>query len=545
LPVPLGAEVSGPYLAARSADRATEFREAATYYTRALVEDPSNPALLEGLVRNQIMAGRVEAAQPVARRLQGLGVAVAPARMVLVAEQVRNGDFAALLDDLDTGEMVSLLVDGLTRGWAELGAGRMSEALGAFDAMVAQEGLSFFGHYHKALALALVGDLEAAEALLGNPELGLRVTRRAALAHLQVLARLDRHGEALAMLDTLFPDEEDSEIAILRRLLAAGAPVDFDILTSPGDGVAEVYLLLATALRGEGPEGQALLHARIAQYMRPDLHEAALLAASILEGINQNELAIEAYKTIPTDSAMGIAARKGIAQALYSDGHKQEAVDTLVALVEDRPDLGSVHLALADTLRQEERWLDAAAAYGAALDLIETPEPRHWAIFYSRGIAYERAKEWDRAEPDFRKALDLNPDQPQVLNYLGYSLLELNRNLEEALGMIERAVAQRPEDGYIIDSLAWGLFLLGRHDEALPHMERASLLMPVDPIVTDHLGDVYWAVGRHREARFQWRRALSFSPEEKDAERIRRKLEVGLDLVLAEEKARDGATSGN
>ena len=150
--------------------------------------------------------------------------------------------------------------------------------------------------------------------------------------------------------------------------------------------------------------------------------------------------------------------------------------------------------------------------------------------------------EWDRAEADFRTALELNPGQPQVLNYLGYSLVEKQIKLDEALEMIEQAVAASPDSGYIVDSLGWVLYRLGRYDEAVGHMERAVELMPVDPVVNDHLGDVYWAVGRAREAQFQWMRALSFvDPEEVDGEadpdRMRRKLEVGLDVVLAEEGA--------
>jgi Flp pilus assembly protein TadD len=159
-------------------------------------------------------------------------------------------------------------------------------------------------------------------------------------------------------------------------------------------------------------------------------------------------------------------------------------------------------------------------------------------LFYARGICFERNDEWEKAEADFLMALKLKPNQPQVMNYLGYSMLEKQIKLEEALAMIERAVEARPHDGYITDSLAWALYRLGRYEEAIGYMERAAELEPVDPIVSDHLGDVLWAVGRKLEAEFQWQRALSFKPEEEDAKRIRRKLEVGLDVVLEEEGAK-------
>jgi Flp pilus assembly protein TadD len=155
---------------------------------------------------------------------------------------------------------------------------------------------------------------------------------------------------------------------------------------------------------------------------------------------------------------------------------------------------------------------------------------------------HERLDNWELAEADFRAALALNPEQPQVLNYLGYSMVEKQVNLDEALNMIERAAAARPDSGFIVDSLGWVLFRIGRYSEAVVHMETAVALMPVDPVVNDHLGDVYWSVGRTREAEFQWSRALSFvdptdADGEADPDRIRRKLEIGLDAVLVEEGA--------
>ena len=200
-----------------------------------------------------------------------------------------------------------------------------------------------------------------------------------------------------------------------------------------------------------------------------------------------------------------------------------------------------VHVTLGDFLRSLERYGDAAEAYDRAIPLIGEPQPTHWSLYFSRGICFEREGRWEEAEADFRAALELRPEQPQVLNYLGYSLVEMNQNLDEALDMIERAVEGQPNSGYITDSLGWVLYRLGRFDEAVGHMERAVELLPIDPVVNDHLGDVYWAVGRIREAEFQWSRALSFiKPDEStdaDPERIRRKLEIGLDGVLAEEGA--------
>ena len=157
--------------------------------------------------------------------------------------------------------------------------------------------------------------------------------------------------------------------------------------------------------------------------------------------------------------------------------------------------------------------------------------------YFARAISHERQKRWPLAEADFRKALELNPGQPQVLNYLGYSFLEMGINLDEAIEMIQEAVTARPDSGYIVDSLGWRQYRMSQYDEAVINLERAAALMALDPVVNDHLGDAFWAVGRRIEAEFEWKRALSLEPEEKDASRIRRKLEVGLDTVLEEEGA--------
>jgi len=276
--------------------------------------------------------------------------------------------------------------------------------------------------------------------------------------------------------------------------------------------------------------------------LRPDHNDALLLSAGILDDLGQYELAVETYKQIPQDSPDHHAAELGRAEALRRAAKPDAAIEVLEQLAGDFPTLPRVHSALGDLQRQEENYSAAVTAYDRALEFSEADSQGRWFLLYARGISHERLDQWDRAEADFRAALELSPQQPQVLNYLGYSLVEKQTNLDEALNMIERAVAARPDSGYIVDSLGWVLYRLGRYEEAVGHMETAVELMAVDPVVNDHLGDVYWAVGRVREAEFQWKRALSFvNPDdlnaEADPDRIRRKLDIGLDEVLAEEGA--------
>jgi Flp pilus assembly protein TadD len=227
----------------------------------------------------------------------------------------------------------------------------------------------------------------------------------------------------------------------------------------------------------------------------------------------------------------------GRSAALRRAGRSDAAIEVLTQLAETHGDLPQVHQALADGLRRDGDYDAANASYSTALSLFTKTMPFHWRLYFHRAVTFERLGNWSEAEADLRQSLALNPSQPEVLNYLGYSLVERQEKIDEALTLIERAAAERPDTGFIIDSLGWVLYRRGEFEQAVTHLERASELEPVDPVVNDHLGDAYWAVGRETEARFQWSRALSFDPTEDDAERIRLKLELGLDEVLLREGA--------
>ncbi|MCX7287165.1 MAG: tetratricopeptide repeat protein [Rhodobacterales bacterium] len=528
---------AGAYLAARVAESHNDFRAASGWYGKALLSDSGDSGLLEGAILAELASGDLGLAKEAAQALKKLGGEPSQiAELVLAADEAQREDYAALLAASAEGRDLGDLVNALVAAWAKVGEGKMSEALAAFDTLSQTKGLEAFGYYHKALALASVGDFEGADDILSGRSSGpIYVMRRGVVAHLQILSQLERNADALALLDRSFGTEPDPIVDELRRRLQAGEPLPFDTVRTARDGIAEAFYSVATALEGEADPVYTLLHLRVAVDLRPDHADAVLLTAKVLETLGQHQLAAETYATFPPEDPNFVSAEIGRAKSLRSQGNADGAIEALQALARGHGNLLQVQFALADMLRLEERFDEAEVAYSAAIDLLPEVSPEHWILFFYRGIAHEQSKDWPPAEVDFRRALDLNPTQPQVLNYLGYGLVDRGEKLDEALGMIEKAVAADPDQGYIIDSLAWALFRLGRYDEALGPMERASLLEPVDPIVTDHLGDVYWKVGRKLEAQFQWRRALSFEPAEKDAERIRRKLDVGLDVVMDNE----------
>lgn len=543
LPVSAPAEgLSGAYLAGRQAISSNDYAEAAVFYSRALAQDRSNPALAESAVLANIGLGRVDDSVPLARILLDANPGNQVAQMVLTAHALNSGADISLLDEMAETGRIGPLIDGLLVGWGWLDVGDVDRAMAAFDEIISNDEYVGFGTYQKALAYAYVGNFEETVRLLVGDEAapGVR-TRRSVIALALSLGQLGQTSEAAAVLAENF-DLSDPEIAAFYTPLAAGNAVPFDMIRSPQDGMGEAFFSVALALRGQAADGFTLLYARFAQFLSPNNADATILTARLLEELGQYDLAIQAYDQVSRDSAAYMKAEIGRAEALNNSDKPDAAIEVLTQLSETRPGVPLVYTTLGDTHRRMSAFEAAAEAYDRAISLYPTEEPSQWFVYYSRGIANERTNDWPAAEADFRKALELNPGQPNVLNYLGYSLVEKRENLDEALKMIRDASAARPQSGYIADSLGWVFYRLGRFDEGVGPMEHAVSLLPIDPVINDHLGDVYWAVGRKREAEFQWSRALSFvDPDDENSEaepeRIQRKLEVGLDVVLDEEGA--------
>lgn len=533
---------AGSYLAARSADANGDFTALVEYGARALAGQPENYGIMEGLVIAHMGLGQLDQAVPIARRLEQMTPDNDLAHLVLLGHDMGAGNWEAVTERLEGSFSVGGLMDPLILAWSAIGQGRMSQALEIFDEISQDEVARQLATFQKAQALAYVGDYEGAAAALEDQEVELSLNRAGVMAYAQILSQLERGQEAVALIDQYFHETGDEEIVTLRAELAAGKPIEFTAITSPEHGLSGLFFNIGEVLAAEASPSLVLIYARLAEYLSPQNVAATLLAANVFERMNNYELAVETYDQIVSDSPAWPQAMLGKAVSLRRLERSDEAIDTLRLVAAEYPDLAPVHVALGDELRMQERWDESAAAYDTAIALYTQEHPAQWVTYFSRAIANERRKDWDQAEADFLKALELNPDQPSVLNYLGYSYVERRENFDTALEMIRTAVAARPNEGYIVDSLGWVYYRLGRYDEAVEPMERAVELMPVDPVVNDHLGDVYWAVGREREAEFQWARALSFITEDTDLEevkpdRIRRKLDVGLDKVLEEEGA--------
>lgn len=513
-----------------------DYAAAARYFGTALLSDAANANLQEQTLTAFLGAGDVERAAAIAAQFNAAGADSQIANMALMAHYARTEDWDAIFGLLEAGNEVGPLLDGLTQAWAYVGNGRMDRALQSFDEVIDMPGLRPFGLHHKALALALVGDFEGADAIYSMPANQSFVpTRPTVVAHLRVLCVLGEFDRARGIFERAFGDDPDLELGLIRDSIAAREIPDIKGVTSARDGVALAYLGLTDVLQGEANESYLLLHAQAAAYIAPDNPDTHIATARLLSALGQFDAAAETFARVAPADPRFPSAEMGRADALRAAGRFDAAAEVLTQLTRSFPDQALAFASLGDVYRQQQKFEAAGRAYSDAIAIYPEGSSILWWLHYSRGITYERRDQWPKAEADFRRALELNPDHPSVLNYLGYSLVDRGLDYDEALGMIEKAVAERPDSGAIVDSLAWVYYKLGRYQDAVTPMERAVELEPNEPILSDHLGDVYWMVGRTVEARFQWRRALSFEPEADEADRIRRKLAVGLDAVYAEE----------
>jgi tetratricopeptide (TPR) repeat protein len=529
---------AGNYLAARFAGSARDMAAAAAYYRAALRSDPSNEDLIERTFLVVLANGDVDEAMPLAERLSAIDRNQRVARLALAVRALKRGQNAVARNQLVQSMRgpIADLTATLLSAWSGAGAGDVKGAVDSIDRLQGPDWYAVFKDLHAGLILDLAGQRkEAGKRLERAYQLDSNAIRTVD-AYARWASRNGDRDTALKVYDTfsqVLPNHPlvDSAVAELK----AGKQLA-PMIRSTAAGAAEVLFGLGAALGRQGGEDIGQIYLQLAIYLDPEHPLALLSLADLYENLKQPELAIDAYAHVPVTSPLKRNADIQMSLNLETLDRPEEAKKQLDQLVEQKPDDLEAIVALGNVLRSRKQWKEAADVYTKAIDHIAAPTRQHWTLFYFRGICLERAKDWPRAEKDLEKALELYPEQPQVLNYLGYSWVDQGLNLDKALAMIRRAVELRPNDGYIVDSLGWAYFRLGRYDESTSELERAIELKPEDPVINDHLGDSYWKVGRELEAHFQWTHARDNKPEPEDLGKIEEKLKSGL-------KAADGAPS--
>ena len=530
----IGDSQPGNYLSAlvASADRDTLAAE--VYYREALRADPRNPDLLERAFAAALSNGDEPSANSLGERLLMRDQNNNLARLAIAVHDIEQGQFATARAHLASADATRVrdVTTALLSAWCYAGQSDLHHALDALDRIHDRSVLAF-RDYHAGLIAGLLGNSAEAARRLKSAYDNDKNSLRFADAYARVLAAEgDLAGATKVYEDfsTVIPHHPLIERALAD--LKTNHALD-PLVLSAKDGAAEALYGLGSAGSRQGDELPALVYLRLSLYLRPSSDLTAVTLASLFEQLKQGDQVIAAYQLVPSSSPLKMGADIQIALELDSMGKNNEAKRRLIEIVAARPHDVEALSSLAELQRSAKKYVEAAATYDQAIAAVGIPQRDNWVLFYFRGICYERSKQWPKAEADFKKALELNPDQPLVLNYLGYSWIDQGLNLEEAFKMLRRAVELRPNDGYIVDSLGWAHFKLGQYAEATETLEKAINLKPADPVLNDHLGDAYWRVNRRIEAHFQWNHARDMGPDPEDLPAILKKIEVGLpDLTI-------------
>ena len=530
-----GGSAIGNYLAGRHAQIENDYSAAADFLARALQGDPQNRELVRRTHAALLASGRMKEGRALAGKVLELDKGDTIANLDLIAGDIKKRDFAGAderLAKMPRRGAASLIAPLLT-AWVKAGKKDYDGAIAALAPLKSAAGLGTIYDLHEGLIHELADDTDNAAASYLAAIVRNERFLRAVEALGTLYERTGRYEEAKKLYERFAEEAPDATMTelLLARVERREKPAK--LVTDPVAGAAEAFFNISNSLVRENSADLALVFGWLAIELNSNLSQAYLLIAGINESLNRYDEAIRVYAMVPANSPWRWNAQ--IREALVNDAadRPDKAIAILTAMIADQPTRVDAAISLGDVLRGRKRFAEAVVAYDTAISRSSASDPRNWSLYYSRGIAEERADQWPRAEADFLKALELNPEQPHVLNYLAYSWVEHSVHLDRARKMLERAVELRPNDGYIVDSLGWVLFRAGDFKGAVERLEHAVELRPQDATINDHLGDAFWKVGRQVEARFQWSRALTLDPEPDLVTAIQTKLARGLQGVAA------------
>jgi tetratricopeptide (TPR) repeat protein len=521
---------AGSYLAARHAGQQRDAKTAAAYYRATLRHDPKNGELLDRTFLSLLVGGEVGEAVQYADRILQADKNDRVARLVAGVRALKSKQYAGARREVAQSVRgpITDLTATLLNAWALEGSKDTKGAIATIDKLTGPDWYAIFKELHAGMILDAGGHHKDAgkrfEAAYKLDASALRVMQ----AYGGWVSRNKSPKEALEIFET-FDKQLPRHPLVVEDMekLKAGQKLPL-IVKGPQAGAAEALYGLGASLGRRGGEDLGLVYLQLALYLQPTHGLALLSLADLYETLKKPEMAIKVYERVPETSPLHRNAAIQMAANLDTLERADEAKKHLRALIAEHPDDLEAIMALGNVLRGHKEYAECADNYTKAVSQIKAPTKGNWTIFYFRGICYERSKQWTKAEADFKKALELFPEQPHVLNYLGYSWIDQGQKLDEGMELIKLAVSKRPDDGYIVDSLGWAYYRLGNYEEAVKHLEKAIELKPEDPTINDHLGDAYWRVGRVLEANFQWAHARDLKPDADELPKILEKLKSGL-----------------
>ena len=541
--------LEGNFLAAYVAGASRDTAAATTFFREAIQEDPRNQELLERAFVAFLANGSMPEAFRAAERLVSRDASNNLAQFALSVRALKNQKYADARNRLiggTRGRQADLTAT-LLAAWAYAGSKDGKQALATVDRLKNERAFNQFREYHAALIADVIGNPAEAEKRFKAAYEGERNTLQVVDAYGRFLAKRGRKEEAIALYKGF--DEVVPRHPVVRAAMDAlqnNKPLLPTVRTAQ-DGAAELLYGLGVVGNSQGDELTAIIYLRLGLDLNPNHSLALVTLGDVYERLKQYDRANEVFARVPKDAPVRPSADIAIGQNYELMGRGEEAIAYLQNLMKERPDDVEVVMALGNVQRSRKQFAEAAETYSKAIELIGNPDRGHWILYFYRGTSYERSKQWEKGEADLKKALELVPDtlpagKAQVLNYLAYSWVDQNVNIDEAFKMLTQAVELAPRDGMIIDSLGWAYYRMGRYEDAVRELEKAVELKAGDPVINDHLGDAYWKVGRKLEAKFQWTHAKDSNPEQEDLVKILRKIDHGLDEPAAPAPAVEGGT---
>jgi len=521
---------AGNYLAARHAGIERDAGAAASYYLNVLKSDPKNPELLSRAFLSVLTNGDIDAASKLADKLLAVDKNDRIARLVLGVRALKARQYSLARQDFSQSVHgpVTDLAAALLTAWARDGAGDPHAAVDEMDKLAGPDWYGVFRDLHAGMIFDLANIKKEAGKRYESAYKADPTALRTVQAYGRYLSRNGGKAPALKVYEDFNKQLPDHPLVTAEIKQITDGDKLPPLVDSAQAGAAEALYGIGASIGRRGGEDLALIYLQLALYLQPSHGMALLSLADLYETLKKPDLAIKVYDRIPASSPLHRSAEIQSALDLDALDKSDDAKKRLAKVIADHPKDTEALMALGNIERERKDFATCGQTYSKAIDTIPTPGKSNWVLFYFRGICYERSNQWPKAEADMQKALALYPDQPLVLNYLGYSWVDKGLHLDQGMDMIRHAVEQRPDDGYIVDSLGWAYFRTGNYDEAVKELERAVLLKPDDPTINDHLGDAYWRVGRTLEAHFQWAQAKDFKPEPDELAALEKKLKNGL-----------------
>lgn len=523
-----------PFVAGALAQQNAAFADSASHYLRALEADPDNQLIANRAFFQLLYAGRMEEAAQIAVSISETGQDDSNDDLVsilYVLEGFKRQDWQAVRDRLNTVEMTGFggMMTPLLRSWTHTAEQNFDAAKKALAPMVIDQRLKPIADEHMAYMLDHLDRFDRAEEQylrLANATQPSSLQPFVAYAHM--LARSGRREDARSFLGEQAARFSNNRFLLREgRLIAAGQPPT-QATAHPRGAVGGMFYRLASEFSRSNSPQAAVVYLRIASYLIPEVADIYFMLGNLMDEMDNAAAAATAYNSVPFTSPLRLVAEERRINALRRAGRSAEAEDALRAALRDNPQQPIYLVALGDVLRERSDFGEAILHYSEAIKINRNLGRPDWFAFFARGVSYEQSDDWPRAEADFLAALEISPDEPSVLNYLGYSWIDRGQRVAEAKALIERAVEQRPEDGFIVDSLGWVNYLTGDYEEAVRLLEKAVRMEPDDVTINHHLGDAYWRVGRFIEARFQWQHAIDSSPDPDELAQLIHKMDMGL-----------------